>query len=391
MKSDVDMKEFLDEYDAWVNQDKYKDFDLPKITPKWRQRLLENKKFGNKWAILLGPFYMMGLGDPMGLVLLFVHLFIAALLYAFVAVPAGGYAGLGAICAAYLLISFLFSGSTKKSYYESKKDFYKKMKDFDPDAVTHYLDISFVRLVLLSAISGSFYLWYWFYKNAKAIKTDQKNSKMHPIGTTVFEWFCSIEVFKPIARCAKLADYPIHLDATASAWLFFLFPLLFQGALALLILKLPEMPDMVYDFGVPVMYGILSACNLYPWQKAIHFYAQKNNLAQHKGVAVGEVVLTLLGIVSIIYYIISPDRQKMQEIELYRMGTLKNVSRGDFHCADEIRPDFICGCEVVLTPPVTDLKIRLEFKSSPEWVKQFKYHEGISVETDGKFATYTFE
>ena len=56
------VNDFIQEYNLWAEQDKYKDFQIIKpISQKWQKRLHQRFSF-NLGALIFGPFYLMFLG-----------------------------------------------------------------------------------------------------------------------------------------------------------------------------------------------------------------------------------------------------------------------------------------------------------------------------------------
>ena len=119
----ANINDFISEYEQWAGQEKYKDFDFisKSLSPKWKDRLLTNKKF-NLWPIIFGPLYRMSLGGTVsGVLLLFLEIFLACLVGSF-----SNDFSLAVL--SFFAFNTLFSLNLNKVYVKQKQAFKKKMQ-----------------------------------------------------------------------------------------------------------------------------------------------------------------------------------------------------------------------------------------------------------------------
>ena len=205
------INDFITEYEQWAGQEKYKDFDFisKSLSPKWKDRLLTNKKF-NLWATIFGPLYRMSLGGAVsGVLLLLLEIFLACLVDSFSN-------DLSLAVLSVFAFNTLFSLNINKVYVKQKQAFKKKMQDFDPTATIEYFNISRSRLIILTLLTAGFYLTYWFYRQSKAIKVSQKDNSISPLFDALFFVFCANRIFNRMAiSFGKPKGFNPKLSATA--------------------------------------------------------------------------------------------------------------------------------------------------------------------------------
>ena len=280
-----DIQQFVNEYSKWSSQEKFKDFSfIDKISETWKDRLLNNKKF-NIWAFLFGPAYYLYLG-------LFFKGIVYVLLSAFLLTlwPIGP--GL------YLLFALVLGFRANTNYLKKLQKNRKLYADFNPDADTPYFNISSKRLILLSLLTGGFYLIYWGYRNLKAVKDVQKDD-INPFWNAVFIGLTSVNVFRSIAHSSKLVNYGTKFKPVLSAILFLF---LFGGGGYNTQSKAQEdVPaDMVGAIVLTVvivawLFTILTTLLINKYQKAIKFYCDTKGLPSVKDFTAWEIVLIVLG------------------------------------------------------------------------------------------------
>jgi succinate dehydrogenase hydrophobic anchor subunit len=178
-----------------------------------------------------------------------------------------------------LYVSFsLFLAVRVNTYYinflKNKKE---KYAHFNPDETTPYFNISNTRLILLSLITGGFYLMYWVYKKIKAVRDFQKDP-VSPFWQAILLSFTSIHIFKAIAYSVKSLGYKEDLKPVGSALFVFLLTGLygfeFNGQEGeLLPLNLLMVTILFYWLMIA-----LTICLFVKYQKAISFYATEKNI-----------------------------------------------------------------------------------------------------------------
>ena len=289
-----DIQQFIDEYSEWSSQEKFKDFDfIDKISEKWKDRLLNKKKF-NFWAFLFGPFYYLYLG-----------LFLRGIVYTILSIVLLCF-GIPGLCL-YLLFAFVLGVRANTNYLRKLQKNRKVYADFNPDADTPYFNISSNRLIFLSFLTGGFYLIYWGYRNLKAIKNVQKDDII-PFLSAFFMGLTSINVFRSIAHSAKLVNYTKKLRPVVSAWLFFFF---FGGGGYNSRNKTEEEITVEVAFMIILITVVLGwlfitllTLLVNKYQKAIRFYCEQKGLPAVKGFTFWEIVLIILGTLTNLWLIL---------------------------------------------------------------------------------------
>lgn len=279
-----DINTFLKEYKQWSSQEKYKDFNfITKVSDKWEKRLISKTKF-NVWGLLFGPFCYFGyemylhgiLFTTLGLVLLCLLQFGPLWI-----IP-------------YLLLAVITSFTINKIYLKHLEKIRKNYSNFNPDADTPYFNISMSRLVVLSLLTGGFYLAYWHYRNMKALKMAQ-NDDVSPFWSAFFVRLTSYDSFRAIAHSAKLVEYAKKFHPVLAAWLFF-----FLSGGVNRVLSEKENVELGIVVAVVVLdwlFVTLLTLMICRYQKAIRFYCESKGIQKVKGVTFWEVVLILLGLV----------------------------------------------------------------------------------------------
>ena len=191
------VNDFIQEYNLWAEQDKYKDFQIIKpISQKWQKRLHQRFSF-NLGALIFGPFYLMFLGAIWsGMFGMITEIFLYCLLY-------GLSQNIIAVVLGILVFHTILGLNVNRVYINKKRAFKKKMQDFDPTATVEWFNISTLRLFLATILSGGCYLIYWFYRQSKAIKMSQKDNTFTPVADGVFYVLFSHHVFKRIDYVCK--------------------------------------------------------------------------------------------------------------------------------------------------------------------------------------------
>jgi len=302
MKKNIN--DFITEYESWAGQEKYKDFKFisKSLTPTWKRRLLENKKF-NIWGLLFGPIYLMSLGAAFsGLFILLLEIFAGCLIQAFSN-------DLSLVILSVFVFNALFTRNTNKVYIKQKQEFKKKMQDFDPDAPIEYFNISSLRLIALTILTGGFYLSYWFYRQSKAIKVSQKDNSISPLADALFFVFTADRIFK---RMHRSFGEPKNFNPKISALGILGLPILIgifsyilgiNMAFAQTPEEIEEVMNMLYSTRTFMTIQILCSWFIYiilaliirKWQYGIQEYCKKNQQEKTK-VCGWEVFWIIIGV-----------------------------------------------------------------------------------------------
>lgn len=282
--------DFIREYKKWSSQ--FKNFNfIRQLSPTWEKRLSEEREF-NIYPLFLGMYYPIILGIyPINLFMFF--LFITA----------------GVCQSAYLLILYFLASlflcfKVNSMYLTSLKKDYERFQDFNPKAETPYFNISYTRLWICTLLSNGLYLIYWFYRNAEAIKTAQKNRDIGSLPLqSLFYSITSYPVLKSIKFSSQTFNYPDKLNTALGAFLIFLLP-----CIPWIIHKNYHITYLSYTlFDTLTLMGITFIIYLY--QKAINYYSQEINEPQVESFTAVEIIIIVLGgittidsLLNILYY-----------------------------------------------------------------------------------------
>lgn len=286
-----DTKKFLEEYQAWSLQEKYKKFPfIIKLSPVWKNRLLSREKF-NIWALLLGPLYFLFSGFAVEALFSILLILFLGILFAF-------QVGVSAFLWVYGLVAVTMCFCYNGWYLRVLKKDMKALQHFNPDADTPYFNIGWLRLLCLSVLSGGLYFLYWNYRNLKALKQTQGDARAYPVTYSIFMNISSMHTFRAINYSVQLTPYYKRLVPWVSAILTFIFV---SGVTFKEVSNIHSLLITVVLWWLFIVFQFL-VINKY--QNAIRFYCHQKNLPEVKGFTFWEILLVVFGFVSSTYPII---------------------------------------------------------------------------------------
>lgn len=306
------VNDFIEEYNKWANQKKFENVrDVIKpISTTWQKRL-QNSLYFNLWGLLLGPFYGMILlinnstqligttfltGAEVALLLFFPLPFSLVFI---------------------LLMHLFFCLLVNKMYIRCLKYYKKEKQDFSPlNNTIEWFNVSAIRLIGLTILSGGLYLVYWFYRQTKAIKVSQKDTSFSP-GDDAFFWPVKLgSVFRRIdCVCEHKTTFLLTNIISGFVSLIFLCYwyylcnlLQFYTVIVNFIQRFSQglnTTDIVIilsriRFSIVLFIYIISASIVNHWRYKISLYCKKNNMEEKKTTDLGESLCFLFGIVILI-------------------------------------------------------------------------------------------
>ena len=274
------ISQFLQNYKEWSEQEKYQNFSfIKKISLKQEQDIVESKL--NLWPLLFGPLYMGYIGGSCGYMFLFLILCFLML----ISIPLG--------LLLYLLFSIFLCFKANKIYLNILKKEFKIYQKFNPTQKTLYFNISPKRLIICTIITQGFYIFYWFYRNFKAIKTDQ-NLPLNSLIRSIFYRFTSASVFRGIKYSALSVNYKHNLGIYSNS--IYIFVLTGLIVVADQFFNLTTNLGYLYYLITILFTLILISGLLFRFQKAINFYSEKIKFNIITDFKLGEIIIILVGI-----------------------------------------------------------------------------------------------
>lgn len=83
----------------------------------------------------------------------------------------------------------------------------------------YFFDVSILKLVIMSAVTLTFYQVYWFYRNWKLAR--ERGDDVIPILRAIFGVLFAYALFKEVREKGRSAKLPLALSAGGLAWLYF--------------------------------------------------------------------------------------------------------------------------------------------------------------------------